>query len=106
MYFPDRVKVIRKDPNPANMDPHGNRPTLAEVILPCRIDETSKIVKNQQGEEVVSTTQFSFPGRFSVAYYDELNWKDSNGVEATKSPVAVDLTRDIIGAPRLLVVSC
>lgn len=106
MYFPDRVKVIRKDPNPANMDPYGKRLTLTEVEIRCRIDETSKVVKDQQGEEVISSTQFYFPGSINVAYWDELQWTDAGGATVSKTPIAVELFRDGVGNRRLLVVSC
>lgn len=106
MYFPDRVKVIRKNADPATLDPHGNRPTLATVTLRCRIDETNRLVKNQQGEEVLSTTQFSFPGQFSVAFWDELQWTDVGGTVVTRSPIAIEPIRDGIGGRRMLVVSC
>lgn len=103
--FPHRVIVIRKDPESANLDPYGNRPTIAEVTIRCKIEESSKLVKNQQGEEVVSTTQFLFPGRIGIAYYDEVKWTDAAGTELQRSPIAVELFRDGIGAPMLLMVS-
>ncbi|MFD2330664.1 hypothetical protein ACFSR7_15535 [Cohnella sp. GCM10020058] len=106
MHFPDRATVIRKSTDPDDIDPFGNVPDGDTVTMPCRIDETSKVVKDSRGQEVVSSVQLYFPAWATVPHTDEVEYKTGAGVLARRSPISVELLRNNIGMPMILAVNC
>ncbi len=101
--FDQTVTLHRNDPDVT--DPYGSHPTIDVVQLDCRMDETSKVVKNQQGSEVVSTTQFMVYGWSGVSYADDLEWVDGFGKTVKRSPLSIEFIRDKFGSVQFLVVS-
>lgn len=101
MYFPHKVIIVRKSDE---LDRKGQAITLGEETCPCRISEGSKVVKNRQGEEVVTMTHIMLPGHVSVSYNDELRWTSNTSIELQKGAVAISTPRDGLGAMRITVV--
>lgn len=104
MVLPHTVTIIYRDPN--TIDRHGRHPVVDEVERSCRIQQSSKVTRDRTGAEVVSHTQFVFPGWYKVAHWDELEWTDAMGDVKRKSPISIDLVLDQLGNQQFLVVNC
>jgi hypothetical protein len=75
-----------------------NDPTVS-FTYKCRINESTKIVRNQQGAEVVSTTQILIDGAVLIGYDDTVIFMDANGIERTAKPIRIGIIKDISSKP-------
>lgn len=80
-------------------DPWDGASNGASVTHKCRIDEGTKLVRNQNGEEVVSNTQILFDRIVAVAYSDDVSWTDASGVLRKRKPTAIGVIKDIASKP-------
>lgn len=104
MVLPHQVTLVKCDPT--RIDRQGRHPVISESERACRIEESNKVTKDRNGSEVVSKTQFTFPGWYKVAYWDRIRWTDAAGMEQNKSPLSMDIIRDKLGNEQFLVVNC
>ncbi|MFD2382877.1 hypothetical protein ACFSWD_17595 [Paenibacillus xanthanilyticus] len=82
-------------------DPWDGGSGGAPVTYKCRIDEGARLVRNQNGEEVVSSTQIRFDKLVAVAYDDEITFTDYAGKTHTKRPISVRIVKNIASKPLL-----
>lgn len=106
MQYLDRV-TISKAASGGDDDPWGGgggEPTTKEYR--CRIDYSSRIVKDQNGNEVVSNVHIRFPGIVSIDYADELIWNDLADKEKERRarPISYKVARNTDYRPLMTVV--
>lgn len=65
----------------------------------CRINEGTKLTRNQKGAEVVTNTQILLGGAVAVSYDDDVTWTDATGVTLTRKPIAIRIIKDISSKP-------
>lgn len=82
---------------PANggLDDWGNPIPGTPVTYKCRIDEETRLTRNQNGQEVVSNTQILLDKAVAVSYDDDVTWTDSAGVTRTRKPIRIGTIKDI-----------
>lgn len=88
----------------------GGRNDFGEVIpgesftLKCRADERTQVVKNQIGEEVVSSVELLFDKLPDISYDDTIEYENELGVTIKRKPVNIEPIRMINGKPTLTAV--
>ncbi|MNN29670.1 hypothetical protein D3C81_1432830 [compost metagenome] len=88
------------------LDPDYNEPQYGEdYALKCRFDEGIRLVRNQHGEEVVSTGAFLFDKLAAIGISDLITFTNELGTETTYDPLAIAVIRDFSGRPLLTEVS-
>jgi hypothetical protein len=87
----DSISVTK----PSGTDDWGQPIPGVSNTYDCRIDEGTKLVRNQNGAEVVVNTHIMIGGGVAVSYDDDVTWTDSTGVERTKNPVSIGTIKDI-----------
>lgn len=71
---------------------------IMSVAYTCRIDrEVGKVVKNQNGQEVVVDATILLKGHIEIGYDDDVVWTDELGNEYTRKPVNIAVMRDLGG---------
>lgn len=86
-------------------DPDWNTPIIGDPVpVKCRFQEGAKLVRNAQGDEVVSVGTFYFDRLFAIKLADTLTYTDEVGRVATYTPIAISVKRHISGKPILTVV--
>lgn len=65
------------------------------TVKRCRIDEGTELIRNQQGEEVVSNTHIILDRAQAVSYDDQFTWTDAGGVTRTASPIRIRYIKDL-----------
>lgn len=87
-------------------DPDYNEPQYgADYTLACRFDEGVKLVRNRNGEEVVSVGAFLFDRLADISINDLLTFTNELGTETTYDPLTISVIRDFSGRPILTEVS-
>lgn len=73
------------------LDLEWGEPSAEPVLieLKARVDESIKIVKNVQGEEVASSIQVLFDKLADVRYDDYLNYTNELGQKFREQPLAI-----------------
>ncbi|MEJ9160876.1 hypothetical protein [Paenibacillus graminis] len=88
------------------LDPDYNEPSYGDDYeLRCRFDEEAKLVRNQHGEEVVSSGAFLFDKLAAITLSDKLTFTNELGTETTYDPITIAVIRDFSGRPILTEVS-
>lgn len=101
MDYPDRVILV---PGTGDEDPWSSAASTDPYkSLRCRIAYTGRVVKNQEGQEVVSNVHIRFPNFTPVSYGDELTWTDLSGEKRTARPIQIRIPRDLSGQPLMTV---
>lgn len=86
-------------------DRWGNEITPPVVkSMKCRVDEGSKLVQNQLGEEVVSGMEITFDKLADVKYTDTIEYTNELGETITRTPIRIEVVRMINGKPALTAV--
>jgi len=67
----------------------------------ARVDESSTLVRNRQGEEVVSATRILLGKLADVQYDDYVTYTDELGRTIREKPIKIGVTRNIAGKPEL-----
>ena len=65
--------------------------------LPARVDEKTKVVTNQAGEEVVTSLEIVLDGLADIGYSDEIKYVDEFDRETRRKPVTVEPVRNLAG---------
>lgn len=90
----------------AGLDPDYNEPSYGDDYeLRCRFDEEAKLVRNQRGEEVVSSGAFLFDKLAAISISDKLTFTNELGTVTTYDPITIAVIRDFTGRPILTEVS-
>ena len=84
-----------------SLDAWGQSLPGQSQTIKCRVDQTSKLVRNQDGKEVVSSAEILMLGLVQINYSDRIEWTDGAGNNYTWSPVVVAVIRDLNGKPLL-----
>lgn len=80
---------------PGAVDAWGNATGGTPVTHDARIDEKSKLVRNQNGDEVVSNTQILIDKIVAVDYDYDVTYTDATGNTVTKKPIAISRIKDL-----------
>ena len=83
------------------LDEWGQTVPGRKATVKCRIDQTSKLVRNQDGKEVVAIAEILMLGLVQVSYSDTIEWVDEARNKYTWSPLIVAVIRDLNGKPVL-----
>lgn len=101
MEYWDRVTIVKNK----GSDPWAGGSEAADPKeYRCRIDYSSRLVKDQNGQDVVSNVHIRLPGAVAIEYTDELVWKDLNGTEQKSNPIHYKVARDLEYRARMTVV--
>ncbi|MCG7407695.1 hypothetical protein MH117_09690 [Paenibacillus sp. ACRRX] len=88
-------------------DPDWNEPVYGTPYeAKCRVTNETKLVRNQHGQEVVSSAQLLFNKLPKISTSDKFEFTDENGVTETYAPISIDPKRWLNGKAILTVVSC
>lgn len=83
-------------------DPDWNTPITGEpVTVNCRFQEGVKLVRNAQGDEVISVGTFYFDRFYPVTLADSFTYTDEGNRTITYTPIAISVKRAINGKPIL-----
>ena len=94
---PDTITVT----NASELDDWGQPLPGQSLAIKCRIDQTSKLVRGQDGKEVVASAVILMLGLVQVRYSDLIEWVDEAGNNYTLPPLVVAVIRDLNGKPIL-----
>jgi len=89
---------------PATVDDWGEVTSHPPLILKCRADERTEVVKNPQGSEVVSGVQLMFDKLPNITYDDVIEYKNEIDVTVKRKPVKIEPIRMVNGKPALTAV--
>lgn len=87
------------------IDAWGNVTPGASIEYKCRINEGTRLVRDQNGQEVVSNTEIMLEGAKAVNYDNDVTWTDASGVQRTRKPIAISTIKDIASKVLFTVVS-
>ena len=96
-----QTAIIHK---PGGKDDWGRDLPGETIVLKCRADERTEVVKNQLGEEVVSSVQLMFDKLPDISYDDTIEFTNELGVTVKRKPVNIEPIRAINGKPMLTAV--
>lgn len=97
----DRVTITE----PGSTDAWGVITPGASTEYSARIDERTKVVKDQNGAEVVSNTQIMINGKVSLDYDYTVTYTDMTGTTVAKNPLRIELIKNISSKPLFTVVN-
>jgi len=96
------VKITR----PGVVDEWGEGGAPTVFTLKCRVDETTKVVQNQFGEQVVAGMEIMFDKLANVRYSDVIEYTDELGVTVKRNPIKIEPVRMINGKAAMTAVYC
>lgn len=85
-------------------DEWGHITHEAPTVMKCRVDESTELVKNQAGDEVVSTLNVMFNRYPKINYDDYIEYIDEHGKAIKRKPLKIEPIRLINGKVTLTVV--
>lgn len=75
-------------------------PTQDEsVVYKCRIDDSSELVRDKDGNEVVGRATILIKGVANITYDDVLEWIDDFGNTRLEKPLNILVIKDLSGKP-------
>lgn len=90
---------------PGDTDAWGNVTPGESKTYKCRIDERTKVVKDQHGREVVSNTQIMIDKQAEINYDYTVSYVDLTGKNVEKTPISIEVIKDISSKPLFTVVN-
>lgn len=72
--------------------------------LKCRVDEQTKLVKNQLGNEVISRMNITFDKLADIRYDDKVAFTNELGDKIEGSPLSIEPIRFVNGKPVMTIV--
>jgi hypothetical protein len=81
------------------LDDYGQPIFGVSTTYKCRIDEGTKLTRNQQGSEVISAAQILLSGGVAVGYNDVLIFVDAGGEQRAANPIRISTVKDISSKP-------
>lgn len=85
----------------AQEDDWGNETLGEPIVLKARVDESTALVRNRQGEEVVATAQILLDKLADVQYDDYITYTDELGRTIREKPIKIGTIRKYSGKPAL-----
>ncbi|MEH6941679.1 hypothetical protein [Bacillus sp. JJ722] len=82
-------------------DEWGEGGTIDTFTLKCRVDEESKLVQNQFGDEVVAGASILFDKLADIRYGDTIEYTNELNITISRSPIRIATVRNIGGKPWL-----
>lgn len=84
------------------IDPDWNTPITGDPVpVNCRFQEGVKLVRNAQGDEVISIGTLYFDRLYPVSLADSFTYTDEGNRTITYTPIAISVKRAINGKPIL-----
>lgn len=83
------------------VDEWGQGGTTTTTTLKARIDESSKLVRNQSGVEVMGKAQILLAKLADITYDDYISYADELGRTVRQKPISIAVIRSIAGKPLL-----
>lgn len=83
------------------VDEWGQGGTTTTTTLKARIDESSKLVRNQSGVEVMGKAQILLAKLADITYDDYISYDDELGRTVRQKPISIAVIRNIAGKPIL-----
>lgn len=83
------------------VDEWGQGGTTTTTTLKARIDESSKLVRNQSGVEVMGKAQILLAKLADINYDDYISYADELGRTVRQKPISIAVIRNIAGKPLL-----
>lgn len=81
-------------------DPQPGTPYTAS----CRVQEGVKLVRNANGQDVVSSAQIYLDKLAEITLSDRIAYEDESGVQRTYIPISLEVKRSLGGKPLLTVI--
>ncbi|MBC9785103.1 hypothetical protein H1S01_11350 [Heliobacterium chlorum] len=81
------------------LDAWGKPAGGTQTVYQCRIDEESKLLKDAQGKDVLATVEILMKGFVPIGFRDRIEWLDEAERTRKKSPLLVQVIRDLSGKP-------
>ncbi|MEH6943722.1 hypothetical protein [Bacillus sp. JJ722] len=72
--------------------------------MKCRVDESSQVVQNRLGAEVVAGMEITLDKLADVRYSDVIEFTNELGNVVKREPIRIEVVRMITGKPALTVV--
>ena len=94
---PDTITVTKA----SELDDWGQPLPGQSLTIKCRIDQTSKLVRSQDGKEVVASAVILMLGLVQIRYSDLIEWVDEARNNYAWPPLVVAVIRDLNGKPIL-----
>lgn len=101
MWVPLKQTVIHEKLIGTDND-YGDPIYAAPLTLKCRFQEGGKLVRNQQGDEVVSVGTFFFDRIVDIGFGDKLTYTNELDAVTSYEPIAISVKRWINGKPVLM----
>jgi hypothetical protein len=95
------LKQAVKVTKPAINTGWGHAESGVEITLKARVVEEIRVVKNQVGEEVVSSMSAIFDKLPDITYDDVITFTNELGVTISRTPLSLEPRRGINGKPLL-----
>ncbi|MCW2278735.1 hypothetical protein [Heliophilum fasciatum] len=70
-----------------------------QTAYKCRIDEKTDRIQGPNGGEVQTTADILIKGLVQIGFSDAIEWVDESGLAYVKSPLVVQVIRDLGGKP-------
>jgi hypothetical protein len=81
------------------LDDYGQPIFGQSTTYKCRIDEGTKLTRNQQGSEVISAAQILLSGGVAVGYNNVFIFVDAGGEQRAANPIRISTVKDISSKP-------
>lgn len=85
----------------AQEDDWGNETLGEPVVLKARVDESTALVRNRQGEEVACSAQILLDKLADINYDDYITYTDELGRTIREKPIKIGTIRKYSGKPAL-----
>jgi hypothetical protein len=89
---------------PGSDDPWDPQPSVP-YTLKCRVQEGTKLVRNSNGQEVISVAQIYLDKLAEITLSDRISYTDENGNVREFIPLAIEVKRNLGGKPILTVIN-
>ncbi|WP_019241510.1 MULTISPECIES: hypothetical protein [Bacillus] len=86
------------------LDEWGESTGSSTSTLKCRVDESSKVVQNSLGNEVVAGMEITLNKLADIKYGDQIEYTNELGVTILREPIRIEVVRMINGKPVLTTV--
>lgn len=97
MLIPMKQTVKIKKAN--TVDAWGVETPGSATTYKCRLDESSEMVRDNEGNETVARAVIFLDGLVRVAYTDTIEYKNELGVTTVYDPLSINVIRDFSGKP-------
>lgn len=93
------LKQTVKIKKASTVDTWGVETPGSATTYKCRLDETSEMVRDNDGKETVARAVIVLKGLVKVAYTDTIEYKNELGITTIYAPLSINVIRDFAGKP-------